>query len=329
MSAQLPEGEEILVRLPNWVGDAVMATPVLVNLARYYPKLALMARPHILRLFSAFPQVSKMISVEGGKRDLLSVAQEIRGQFQSGLLLPNSFSSALIFFLGRVKYRAGYATDGRSVLLTHRIKRPKEKVHQTEYYLHLLEGLGFSVEERELRLPLPDHARRRALNLLADLPAPRVGIAPGAAFGPAKRWPISRYRALAYHLRRAGFSLVILGGAEERPAGEEIAGDLPRARNLCGLTDLPTAAAIIERLDLFVSNDSGLMHVAAALKRPQVAIFGSTDPEATGPLNPRSVVVHAALPCSPCLERTCKHNYACFEAIKVSDVFEACLKVWK
>jgi len=139
---------------------------------------------------------------------------------------------------------------------------------------------------------------------------------------------VARYRALAYHLRRAGFSLVILGGPAERAAGEDIASDLPRSRNLCGLTDLPTAAAVIEQLDLFVSNDSGLMHVAAALKRPQVAIFGSTDPEATGPRNPRAQVVYNALPCSPCLARKCRHNYACFEAIKVSDVFEACLEVW-
>ncbi len=329
MAKEFPKNENIIVRLPNWVGDAVMATPVLINLARYYSRIALMSRPHILRLFSAFPNVCEMISIDKSKKAIWYVAKRIRNRFKSGLLLPNSFSSALTFFLGGVKNRAGYVADGRSALLTHKVKRPTQKVHQTQYYLYLLENLGFEIENKELFLIIPDHARKKALSLLVDLPSPRAGIAPGAAFGPAKRWPVARYRALAYHLRRAGFSLVILGGSEERAVCEEIARDLPRSRNLCGTTDLLTAAAIIEQLDLFVSNDSGLMHVAAALKRPQVAIFGSTDPHVTRPLNPNSLVLHARLPCSPCFERTCKQNYACFEAIKVSDVFEACLKVCK
>ncbi len=329
MTKGFPQTESILVRLPNWVGDAVMATPVLVNLARYYPSIAIMSRPHILKLFSAFPHIFETISIERGKKAIWDVAQKIHNRFQAGILLPNSFSSALTFFLGGVKYRAGYIADGRSILLTHRIKRPLGKIHQSEYYLYLIEELGFDVKERSLCLIIPEYARQKALSLLVDLPSPRAGIAPGAAFGPAKRWPVTRYRALAYHLRRVGFSLVILGGPEERTICEEIAADLPCSRNLCGITDLLTTAAVIEHLDLFVSNDSGLMHVAAALKRPQVAIFGSTDPEVTSPLNPHALVLRAELPCSPCLERTCKQNYTCFEAIKVSDVLEACLRVCK
>ncbi|NPB09157.1 MAG: lipopolysaccharide heptosyltransferase II [Thermodesulfobacteria bacterium] len=315
------------MRLPNWVGDAVMATPALLTLARFYPRLALVARPPLLSLFRVFPNVRELEPVEAGRRGLLSAARRLRGRFETGILFPNSFSSALLFFLARVKNRWGYRTDGRGFLLTRAVSPPKEKLHQRDYYLHLLEALGFEVEDRELRLFLSEAARQRAAALLSDLPPPRAGLAPGAAFGPAKKWPLSRFRALAYHLRRKGFSLVILGGAAERAAGEELARDLSRTRNLCGLTDLATAAAIIETLDLFVSNDSGLMHVAAALKRPQVAIFGSTDPEATGPLNPRAKVVRAEVPCSPCLSRTCARGYECFEKIQVSDVLRACLEV--
>ena len=316
-------GEEILVRLPNWVGDAVMATPVLLNLARVH-RLALMARPALLPLFQACPWVSKLVPVAPGRQGVLNAAKEIRGRFEAGLLLPNSFSSALTFFLGRVKKRAGYRRDARRLLLTHAIPPPSEKLHQRDYYLRLLEALGYETPERELKLFLPKQARRRAESFLVDLPPPRVGLAPGAAFGPAKKWPLARFRALAYHLRRLGYSIVVLGGLAEKEAGQELVQDLPRAKNLCGLTDLATAAAVIEKLDLFVSNDSGLMHVAAALKRPQVAIFGSTDPEATGPLNPRARVVRAEVKCSPCLSRTCASGYECFTKVQVSDVLEAC-----
>ncbi len=317
------KGEEILVRLPNWVGDAVMATPVLLNLTRHH-RLALLGRPALLPLFRAFPGVSRLLPVTPGRQGLLRAAKAIRRRFEAGILLPNSFSSALLFFWGRVKKRAGYRRDARSLLLTHAVKPPKEKLHQRDYYLRLLEALGYPLFERELRLFVSSEARKRAEAFLVDLPSPRVALAPGAAFGPAKKWPLSRFRALAYQLRQEGFSILVLGGAREREAGRELIRDLPRSKNLCGLTDLATAAALIEQVDLFVSNDSGLMHVAAALKRPQVAIFGSTDPEATGPLNPHAVVVRKPVECSPCFSRTCSLGYECFSKIHVSDVLEAC-----
>ncbi len=304
-----------------------MAGPVLANLARAYRRIHLQARPALLKLFQEFPGVSGLFPVEKGRGGLRKAVSAIKGRFNTGLLLPNSFSSALVFLLGRVRNRAGYAADGRRLLLTHPVRRPRQKLHQVDYYLHLLEALGFEVTARDLLLPLPEYAQHKAAGFLADLPRPRAGLAPGAAFGPAKRWPVARYRALAYHLRREGFSIVVLGGPAERQAGQEIAADLPRSRNLCGLTDLPTAAAVIAQLDLFVSNDSGLMHVAAALGRPQVALFGSTDPEATGPRNPKAEVLYSGLPCSPCMSRTCKHQYACFEGLRVADVFEACMRV--
>ncbi len=327
MAKAFPQKGPILVRLPNWIGDAVMASPVLVNLLNVYPSLALVGRPHILSLFEGLAGVEVFFPLLPGRAHLLRLAQRIRGRYKTGLLLPNSFSSALLFWLARVKYRAGYATDGRRLLLTHPVKKPKGKIHQRDYYLRLLEALGLETPFKKLRVFLSQEAQRRAEHYLSALPRPRAALAPGAAFGPAKCWPLARYRALAYHLRRQGFSLVILGGAAEHQAGAEIAKDLARARNLCGLIDLATAAAIISRVDLFVSNDSGLMHVAAAFGIPQVAIFGSTDPSRTGPLNPKAKVVRAEVPCSPCFARTCSQGYLCFESIEVTKVLEACLEV--
>ncbi|NPA49389.1 MAG: lipopolysaccharide heptosyltransferase II [Thermodesulfobacteria bacterium] len=327
MSRKFPKEGVLLLRLPNWVGDAVMASPVVANLLATYEGLALVGRPHILGLFQGLPALEGLFPLSPGRGALLSLARKIRGRFKCGLLLPNSFSSALLFFLARVKARAGYATDGRRFLLTHPVKRPTKPLHQRDYYLELLKGLGIETPFKKLRLFLPEEATKRAESFLTELPPPRAVLAPGAAFGPAKCWPLSRYRALAYHLRRKGFSVLVVGSAAEHRAGAEITKDLARARNLCGLLDLATTAAVITRADLFVSNDSGLMHVAAAAGVPQVAIFGSTSPEATGPLNPRARVLKADVPCSPCFARTCKRGYFCFEKIQVAEVLEACLQV--
>ena len=327
MSKEFPKKGKILLRLPNWIGDAVMASPVLATLSHYFDGIALIGRPHVLGLFAACPKLEKAYPLLPGNKRLFSLAKELKGRYEAGILLPNSLSSALLFFLARLKARAGYNTDARRLFLTHAVKKPEKPVHQRDYYLHLLEKLGFEIKERDYRLFLPEKAKERARLFLSNLPRPWVGLAPGAAFGPAKKWPVSRYRALAFHLRRLGFSVLVLGSKEEAPAGEEITKDLPRSRNLCGLLDLATSSAVISLLDLFVSNDSGLMHVAAALKVPQVAIFGSTSPEASGPINPKAQVVSANVSCSPCFSRTCKRGYECFEKIQVSQVLQACQEV--
>ncbi len=327
MPEDFPKGGVLLLRLPNWVGDAVMASPVLVNLLASYEGLALVGRPHILELFQGLPALKGLFPLGSSRAELFSLARRIRGRFSSGILLPNSFSSAFFFFWTRVRARAGYATDGRKLLLTHPVKKPSQSLHQRDYYLHLLEALGLETPFKRLRLFLPQEAFDRAEAFLSDLPPPRAVLAPGAAFGPAKCWPLSRYRALAYHLRRKGFSILVVGSVAERQSGAEIARDLARARNLCGLLNLATTAAIISRADLFVSNDSGLMHVAASAGVPQVAIFGSTSPEKTGPLNPRAKILRADVPCSPCFARSCKRGYLCFEKIQVADVLKACLEV--
>ncbi len=313
--------------MPNWLGDAVMATPALSALAGER-EIVLLGRKYLKPLFEAFPGVKGFIPLSEGRLGLFRTAKELkRHAFSAGLLLTNSLSSALIYFLSGIPERLGYAGDGRSPLLTRAVPRPRERLHQRDYYLRLLEVLGVRVRDRRLRLFLSSSARKRAGELLFGLSGPLAVLAPGAAYGPAKRWPVERFRGLAEALLREGWSVALVGGAVERPAGEALVAGLSRVRNLCGRTDVATAAAIIEKAAVFVSNDSGLMHVAAALGRPQVAIFGSTDPEATGPLNLRARVVRKPLSCSPCLRRTCDRGYRCLTEISVEEVLQAIREV--
>jgi len=319
---------DLVVRLPNWLGDAVMATPVLKALAAREGEFFLLGQPFLKPLFEVFPGVKGFLPLAKGRLGIPRTAMAIRAYgFKRGLLLPNSFSSALIYFLAGIPEREGYATDGRRYLLTRAVRPPRVKGHQRDYYLGLLSSLGYEVKERELELFIPEEVRDRAEELLRGLRRPYVVLAPGAAYGPAKRWPPERFRALAVEFIRRGFSVVVVGGAAERISGEKILLDLPHSRNLCGGTDLLEVSAVIAGAAVFVSNDSGLMHVAAALKRPQVAIFGSTDPRATGPLNPRALIVKKDLPCSPCLKRTCKNGYLCLESVSVEEVLKKALEV--
>ncbi|WP_255592238.1 lipopolysaccharide heptosyltransferase II [Thermosulfurimonas sp. F29] len=313
----------LLVRLPNWLGDAVMATPVVRALSRR-TTVWLLGRGFLEPLFACFPGVRGFSALSEGSLGLLRTARSLRGRgFREALLLPNSLSSALLVFLAGIPERMGFSTDGRRLLLTRAVNPPAESLHQRDYYVYLLEALGFSVPERSLTLSVPEAARRRAGELLSGLPGPLAVLAPGAAYGPAKRWPPDRFRKLAEELVRRGWSVALVGGVNERDAAEGISAGLSRVHNLCGRTDVATAAAVIERATVFVSNDSGLMHVAAALGRPQVAIFGSTDPRATGPLNPRARVVWKGLPCSPCLRRTCSRGYPCLTTVSVEEVLQA------
>ncbi|QJA06234.1 lipopolysaccharide heptosyltransferase II [Thermosulfurimonas marina] len=317
-----------LVRLPNWLGDAVMATPVLAALGQEGP-VWLVGRSFLRPLFEAFPGVAGFEELREGRGGLLRTARTLRGRgFTRGLLLPNSFSAALLFFLAGVPERIGYAADGRRFLLTRAVPRPRQKLHQRDYYLGLLSALGRPVAEKELWVQVPEEARRRAEGLLSGVSGPLAVLAPGAAYGPAKRWPLERFGQLAAELLRRGFSVVFVGGEGERAPVQGLLSEIPGARNLCGLTDLATVAAVLQRAAVFVSNDSGLMHLAAALRRPQVALFGSTDPEATGPLNPRARVIFRGLSCSPCLARTCPEgHYRCLGEISVAEVLEATLEI--
>lgn len=332
---------KILVRSTNWIGDAVMTTPAIRTIRRSFPQaeITLLALPWVADLFDASPRVDRILRYErpgrhGGLAGKLRLARELRREgFDGAILLQNAFEAALITALAGIPVRGGYTTDGRGLLLTHGVRRSEtiRRRHQVHYYQEMLRGLGYEPGPDELELAVAPAAGSWARALLREKGADGarlIGLNPGAAYGPAKRWPPDKFGALAHELLRdPRLVLLIFGTEADREAAAAIsacAGDERRVLDLTGQTTLAQAVALISRCRVFVTNDSGLMHVAAALNIPLVAIFGSTDPVATGPFSPRAMVVRSELPCSPCLETHCpKGHLQCMEGIFVDEVLAA------
>lgn len=316
----------MVVRIPNWLGDAIMATPVYYNLS-LSEKIYLFGPPPLLPLFQHFPNVALIPYHKDNLRENIKTLKPLKDHV--GLLLTNSFSSAWLFFRAGLKERWGYARDLRSFLLTKAIKPPKKKLHQKDYYLYLLKALGFKLRSEDLVFFLKEEIVERARLFLKSIDKEifrnrLIALAPGAAYGPAKIWPKENYKKLAHCLTNSGYKVLLLGSEKELALGEYIRDKNEKILNLCGKTDLVTVAGLFSTVEAVISNDSGLMHLAAALRVPQIAIFGSTDPHLTGPLNPNAVVVKKDLPCSPCFKRTCQHgHYLCLKDISVEEVIGA------
>jgi tetraacyldisaccharide 4'-kinase len=253
-------------------------------------------------------------------------------RFDLGLALPNSWEAALGLWLAGARVRVGYNTDARGPLLNIAVTgaRSLAGLHTVYYLLGVLQGLGGVAGFTPPRLYLQEEEVKDAAALLqGEQPeGPWVGLSPGAAYGPAKRWPPERFAALGAALQNEfNARLVLLGGPEDRDAAQQVTKKLPGALDLVGRTSLRQALGILTHLKLLVTNDSGLMHAAAALGTPLVAIFGSTDPVATGPFCDRATVLHHPLPCSPCLQRTCDRDYQCLLDITVAAATDAA-RVW-
>lgn len=322
----------VLVRAPNWVGDAVMSLPVLSGLRRLFPltEITVLAAPRVAPLFAGQPGVTEIIRYPSG-RGKWQVLWELRGRFDVALALPNSMESALGLWLVGVPSRVGYNTDARRLFLKEAVSNCRELagLHTVFYLLGLLKALGGVTTFTPPTLYLEPEEEAMAAQVLsaAELPGrgPWVGLSPGAAFGPAKRWEPSRFAALGRELEREfGSRLVLLGADDERPVADLVKQQLQGpVVDLVGRTSLREVLGVLSQLNLLVTNDSGLMHAAAALSVPLVALFGSTDPGATGPFTSRATVIHHPLPCSPCFKRTCEADYACLTAISVDEVAAA------
>jgi heptosyltransferase-2 len=234
-----------------------------------------------------------------------------------------------------VPTRVGYNTDARRLFLKEAVSghQALAGLHTVFYLLGLLKALGGVATFTPPTLYLEPEEEAVGAHLLAeaDLPGqgPWVGLSPGAAYGPAKRWEPARFAALGRELQREfGARLVLLGGSEERPVADEVKEQLQApVADLVGRTSLRQALGVLSQLKLLVTNDSGLMHAAAALSVPLVALFGSTDPGATGPFTSRATVIRHPLPCSPCFKRTCETGYVCLTAISVDEV-AAAARAW-
>jgi heptosyltransferase-2 len=319
----------VLVRAPNWLGDAVMSLPLLSALRGFYPQasITVLAVPRVAPLYYHHPTVSRLIPYPG-TQDRRRLLWGLRKNYDLALALPNSLESALGLWLAGAPHRVGYNADARRFFLTRAVSGQEnlKGLHTVFYFLGILRGLGevSRFTPPALYLETPELAGADALLAAAPGggPGPWVGLAPGAAYGPAKRWPPARFAALAGELHRLlQARLLLLGGPEDRPVAAQVQEHFRfPVLDLTGKTNLRQALGVLRRLDLLVTNDSGLMHAAAALGVPLVAIFGSTDPAATGPFTSRASVLHHPLPCSPCFLRTCPEDYPCLTAITVDQV---------
>jgi len=326
---------KILVRAPNWIGDSLLAVPALQSLSQNYPEseVWVAAKDWVKDLFISFPFISGIIPLadRADLKTLRSTAQKLKGEaFDTGLLLTNSFGSALLFALARIPNRWGYATDGRRFLLTRGVAphAPGKTVHQARFYLDLVSALDMTTLAPALSFPLGEEEVHGAKELLASLgisPGPPLIILnPGGYFGSAKRWPPERFGALAALLQeREQAQVVIVGSQSEAPLAELIVDALvTKPVILTGRTSLRQLAAVISLADLFVTNDSGPMHLANALGTPVLALFGPTDPEATAPFQEPSAYLHKAPPCWPCAYRDCPIDHLCMESISPEEVYD-------
>jgi len=333
--------ERILIRGTNWIGDVVMTLPAVAAIRKTWPqvKLSVLAKPWVAEVYRLSPDVDEVITFaepdrHGGILGKWRLASELRqGRFDAAILLQNAIEAAIITWLAGIPIRAGYNSDARGPLLTHSVRRTGaiRRVHQIDYYLEMVRALGCLSAGRTVRFKLEGDDADRAAKLMtafgihkqADLPL--IGISPGAAYGPAKQWFPERFATVADRLIDLTAGQVILfGSGGDRPSTHAVATKARHALiDVAGKTTLQEAITLMARCNLFLSNDSGLMHVAGALGVPLVALFGSTNPTATSPVGDKSIVIHHPVACGPCLKPICTTDFSCMTLISVEEVYLA------
>jgi heptosyltransferase-2 len=344
---------KLLVRVPNWVGDAVICLPALRALRDALPQseIALLARPWVGDVFPAQELDCRVIAYDtnGAHRGLAGrrrIAAELRqARFDAAILFQNAFDAALVTWLAGIPIRAGYSRQARRLLLTHAVAAPRKSEglgHEAHYYLELLRRLGFISNYEpveQISLPTSEAVRKAARAQLGErineefssLPGRNspeqliVGISPGATFGTAKRWPATRFAELAARLHKEhAAACVFFGSPEEESLAEEVMtlAGVP-ALSLAGKTSLAEFIELVQGCDLFVTNDTGTMHVAAALGVPTLVIFGPTNEKETRPLGPRVELVAGEAFCRPCKLRQCPIDHRCMLSVSVERVFLA------
>jgi heptosyltransferase-2 len=325
--------EKILVRGVNWVGDAVMTTPALRAIRKAHPgtHISLLVRPGIAPLFEQNPDIDEIILYSDRFRGVfgrLRLAWHLRKKrFTKAILLQNAFDAALVVFLAGIPQRIGYDRDGRKLLLTKAVQHRDldRRVHHVNYYLNLLKEAGIEASYSEPNLRLTIEEKMSARRILSEMPGPILGINPGAAFGSAKRWLPERFAEVAsWFVKETLGSVVIFGGENDASTAERIFRQIPMNKmSLAGRTSMRELMAYISECDVFLTNDSGPMHIASAAGTPLVAIFGSTSPELTGPSGASQAVLKADMDCSPCFGRNCGKDYIrCMYAVSTEEVYD-------
>ncbi len=336
MSITVPQ--KILVRVPNWLGDAVLAFPAVEALRGRFPtsQILLMTRPYLSELWLVQPAVDRVVAIrDGSKRAEVETALSLRREgVDLYLTFPRSFLSALTGLLAGAKLRVGYSSEGRGWLLTHRLRRDAEtlKLHRVQYYLKLVEVFGEVSEVGPPKVTVTAEMREKGDEILRKgglSASPKVGFNPGALYGEAKCWPQERFIELGRRLVEDGYKVLLFGTLGEQGRNAEIARGIGEGcLDLTGRTSLMELAVLLERCCCLVTNDTGTMHLSAAVGTPVVALFGSTDPALTSPVGDGHVIIRHRISCSPCFERVCPEgHHRCMRSIEVEEVLEAVKRV--
>jgi heptosyltransferase II len=325
---------KIMIRGTNWIGDAIMTLPAVASIRATYPQahIAMLVKPWVADIYKLFSDLDEIIIYENkfdNPAGVFRLAQKLKDEkFDLAILLQNAMEAAIIALAAGIPLRAGYDSDARGLLLTHRVRRTQEikNIHQIDYYLEMVKSLGCVPVNREMHMETKINLLDARDVLRKFIPEETkktiIGIAPGATYGTAKKWFPDRFAATADKLtEKFSAQVIIMGGKADGETAREIQ-KLARAKliDLAGKTTLREAIYLISQCSLFISNDSGLMHIAGALNIPTVAIFGSTNPVTTSPPGTKSVIVRREVSCSPCLKKTCPTDFRCMELISVEDV---------
>lgn len=340
---------KILIRSTNWIGDAILSLPALRAIRRRYAdaEITVLAKPWVAALYEGERSVDRIMVLNGasGPRDWRAKLELVRrlraARFDLAVLLPNSFESALVVWLGGVKRVIGYARDGRGLLLTDAVPAPGRgeiAAHERFYYLELLRRAGLietMPEIPEIRLDEIDQRRARGEEQFRalGLKQPVIGVSPGAAYGSAKRWLPERFAQAAARLAAeiggsSPGSIAVFGSGAEKTMCEEVA-RAASGRNFAGATTLGEFIDMTAACRVFLTNDSGAMHIASALGVPSVTVFGPTNEAATGPLGAAALVVREPVDCAPCLLRECPIDHRCMHRVTAEQVVQAAEKLLK
>lgn len=329
---------KVLVRATNWIGDAVMSLPAFRAIRQRYPgaEIAVLARPWVSALYEGERSIDRIIPLKGepGARDWKAKTKLIRDlrrdAFDLGVLLPNSFESAAVLRLAGIKRIVGYARDGRSFLLTDSVPVPRPgeiPEHERFRYLELLRRADMVdrlPDVSEIRLDGIEQRRSKGEELFGMLGVrlPVVGISPGAAFGSAKRWLPERFAEAGAKLaERIGASVAVFGSNAEKDLCERVAAG-SGGRSFAGATALAAFIEMTAACSLFLTNDSGAMHIASALGIQTVTVFGPTNEKATGPLGSASLVIREPVDCAPCGLRECPIDHRCMTGVTADRVVQ-------
>ncbi len=342
--------KKILIRGVNWIGDAVLTLPAIKNIRSAFPDahIALLVKPWVSDVFKENSDINEIILYDNRYKGIsgkFKLAKILRSKhFDSAILLQNAFDAALITWLAGIPERTGYSRDCRGLLLTTSIKPDKSilQQHQVNYYTNILKAMDIEPDDTPPYLHVTDsekeHAKKLTSSSFSGRDFPIIGINPGATYGSAKRWSPEYFAELIMKIiNELNGRIIIFGSQSEVEIANEIINEInklkikltietfgSRIMVMSGKTDLRELAALISECDLFITNDSGPMHMASALFVPIVAIFGSTNSTTTGPFGPGHSIITKGLSCSPCMKRECPEDHLrCMTDITPDEVFNA------